>query len=708
MDLLSRDEVLGGLPARRATTLLFAIEGHTARLMVRTRQAVRRLATERSAEQQERAFLDALAQGRDLPVQPTIQDLERYATEWAALVPADPSLRAATARLLGQKYRFARSDVPRLRHALGLDTEAVASAYQRQHRAPLQTIFAPKTTGRDRLRWVQARAAHWLEALPPFWTVFALTLTEMVEAAVLALPTAVARVGPLAGVALLLGLGAINLVTIAALSEAFARNGSVRYGHVYFSRLVADYLGITRSRAITRALLGLISLLLLADCVGCLLAYCIGVSSTLAEASGISATLWAVVLLGVVLYFLRRETLDLTIASALVIGAVNLSLLVLVAVLALPHVSAAHLLGTGAPGGAGEAPFDPGLLGLIFGVIMAAYFGHFSTGTCARLVLNRDPSGRSLMLGNVSAMGVAILLNCLWVIVVNGTLPSSALLRESGTAIHLLAEEVGPMVNVVGVLFVILGMGMGSIHAALAVVYQVREWLPVGRTATAIPVVLVFGLGELLIAADVSFADPIGVLGVLAYSVLGGMLPALLLLASRRKGEYVPAIPLRLAGHPLVVAALYVLFATSFVAHGLVIWSDPLQRLAALGVGTALVVLTILIARRGAFARRLIVELRVEPDVDRVDPLVVNITDSGRAGTATVHRAEAGGVRLELAATLARQLKVWTHRLTPTGDSDGLAAHVEVRDGRDLRVYEQHGQLVVPVSDAPIQVSVAL
>jgi len=314
------------------------------------------------------------------------------------------------------------------------------------------------------------------------------------------------------------------------------------------------------------------------------------------------------------------------------------------------------------------------------------------------------------LLGNVSAMSVAILLNCLWVIVVNGTLPSSALLRESGTAIHLLAEEVGPLVNVIGVLFVVLGMGMGSIHAALAVMYQVREWLPVGRAATAIPVILIFGLGELLILADVSFADPIGVLGVLAYSVLGGMLPALLLLASRRKGEYVPALALRLAGHPLVVAGLYVLFATSFVAHGLVIWSDPLQRLAALGVGAALVVLTVLITRRGAFTRRVVVELRVEPDVDRLDPLVVNITDSGRAATATVHRAQTGlgGVRLELASTLARQLKVWTHRLTPTGDSDGLPAHVEVRDGRDLRVFDQHGQLVVPVSDAPIQVSVTL
>jgi len=40
---------------------------------------------------------------------------------------------------------------------------------------------------------------------------------------------------------------------------------------------------------------------------------------------------------------------------------------------------------------------------LIFGVIFAAYFGHFSVNSCARRVLQRDPSGRSLALGCMAA-----------------------------------------------------------------------------------------------------------------------------------------------------------------------------------------------------------------------------------------------------------------------------------------------------------------
>ena len=39
--------------------------------------------------------------------------------------------------------------------------------------------------------------------------------------------------------------------------------------------------------------------------------------------------------------------------------------------------------------------------------------------------------------------------------------------------------------------------------------------------------------------------------------MLGGMLPALLLIASRRKGEYVPATVLRVVGHPMVLGGVY-------------------------------------------------------------------------------------------------------------------------------------------------------
>jgi len=51
----SRDELLGGMPARRASTLLFAIESRTALLVARERRAMATFETDRTeAEQEER------------------------------------------------------------------------------------------------------------------------------------------------------------------------------------------------------------------------------------------------------------------------------------------------------------------------------------------------------------------------------------------------------------------------------------------------------------------------------------------------------------------------------------------------------------------------------------------------------------------------------------------------------------------------------
>ncbi len=106
-ELFTPAEVLGGFSAKRARLLLFQIESRTTYLMTQSRRAVDRYLTEEVAEQQDLAFFEALAEGRELPVRPTIRDLERYPPQWQSLVPPNLSLQAALAHLLGQKYRFA-------------------------------------------------------------------------------------------------------------------------------------------------------------------------------------------------------------------------------------------------------------------------------------------------------------------------------------------------------------------------------------------------------------------------------------------------------------------------------------------------------------------------------------------------------------------------------------------------------------------------
>jgi hypothetical protein len=332
--LFTRDELLGGLPARRASAVLFAIESRTAHLVARSKQAMEHFLTQEVVAQRDLAFLEALALGREPPLRPTIQDLERYVPQWAPLVSENPRVQAAVAHLLGQKYGLIWRAVPGIRAALGLDGEAVQQAYQHLYHRPLETIFAIRTTLVDRLRWTWAALAGWLESLPPFWVAFALTLTETVGAGILALPIALANVGPLAGVAILIVMGLVNVLTIACMAEAVARSGIIRYGNAFLGRVVTDYLG--------RACSLVLSLGLATECVLTLWPCYVGLSTTLANATHVPAPLRVALLFLVRLYCLRSETLRVTIASALAIGAINVALILILSLLALISLRPAH------------------------------------------------------------------------------------------------------------------------------------------------------------------------------------------------------------------------------------------------------------------------------------------------------------------------------------------------------------------------------
>ncbi len=167
-DLLSREEILGGLPSKRRQNLLFVVEAATARVVAEARLPAE-LVTGQAADELEDAFFQAFKFGTALPLEPSIHDLELHASRWAPLVPENPQARAGLARLLGQKYRFAEHDVPRLRRAVGIDDAAVQAAYETLYAEPIQGIFAPRISPADRMRWLGTGLARWLDSLPPFW-----------------------------------------------------------------------------------------------------------------------------------------------------------------------------------------------------------------------------------------------------------------------------------------------------------------------------------------------------------------------------------------------------------------------------------------------------------------------------------------------------------------------------------------------------------
>ncbi|MEZ4659531.1 MAG: aromatic amino acid transport family protein [Caldilineaceae bacterium] len=730
---LSRDEILGGLggrTAKQASALLLLIETRTAQLLADSRQAAAPYTPVTTRRAQTQAFLQTLAQERAPIAPPTVRDLERYARQWAALVPEGATTRAATAHLLGEKYQLPHRMTPGIRAALGLDDEAVQQAYQQLYNQPLANIYSEAMRAADQLRWRWARLAGRLENLSPVGSAFALTLTETVGAGVLALPIALAAVGPLAGIVLLVVLGFVNVLTLAGLTEAITRYGPIRFGAAYFGQLVGDMLGRGGTIAFSLALL-ILNLLILG-------AFYVGIAATLAEATAVSPLVWVALIFGLSIFFLNRQSLDATIASALVIGFLNLSLIFILIALAIPHIQWAHLRYVHLPGING-APFDPTIIELIFGIVLAAFFGHTALGNVAKVVLHRDPTGRTFHRGNVAALTVAMLIYVLWTVAINGALAPTQLAQAAGTALGPLAQQAGPAVHLFGGLFVVLGMGMVTVYSALGIFNQVQEWLPApaarnSSQASALarpwfqrpavrfalglaPVLLIFLTVEwMLLNKQASFAGPLSLIGALIAPLLAGIFPILLLVVSRSKGDYVPGVRWRWLGHPVVLTIIYLVFFGGLLAHGLVIWPDPARRAVALITCAGILLLTILVLRPNRRKPRTVVEVRAEAGrghfqiVHNGNPLrlAVEIAEFNRqdrveaAAGALPNLANVRSLLFHLPSGLEGELKLWLHQVTPEGDSFGLPARCRVHgaDGVQEHTFtSSQPTLILPMKE---------
>lgn len=703
--MFRRDELLGGLPARRASTILVAIEGATARLLAASRINRAAFIGERTSAERERAFLHALSSGAELPRPPPITDLERFAPGWAHLVPDAPEVRAAIARLLGKKHRFRWVDVPRLRAALGLDDPAVANAFVGLHGQELDSVFVGDLAPRLRLRWLLSRIAARFDRLSPFWIAYFLALTETLGEGILAVPLALAGLGPVPGVVLLLVLGAINLITMGALTEAVIRNGSMRYGAAYFTRLVSDLLGRLPASGLSLAL-GLFNVLTF-------FVYLLGFGSVLTGATGVPMAIWIGGLFVVNVIILRKETLDDTIASAVLIGTVNLLLVVLITGVALLNVDPVNLGYANVPIFNGR-PLDSLTVGLVFGIVLTAFFGHTSAANASKLVLTLEPSGRSLLWGNLAALATIIVLYCAATIAFLGVLGPEPLVGARGTAITPLGNAVGPIIHVLGSLYVVLAIGIGSLYVTMGLYNQVIELLPrpnatargllarVGATRRGRLVIGFAPAAAVCVALEVvvltgqdSFAGPLGIGGALAVPVITGVFPMLLILAARRKGEYVPGRIIALVGHPAVVAVVTGLFVGAVALHGLVIWDGPAERLAAIVIALATLVLVAWSWRNGAFRPRAVIELRRD---GRTQRSTLSVT---AAGHSVAHEVPLDGLAAvtataDLPAGAWREVRVWPHEVSADGWSTSLDAEVEVNGlgatpGSDPRLFPHDG-----------------
>ena len=246
--------------------------------------------------------------------------------------------------------------------------------------------------------------------------------------------------------------------------------------------------------------------------------------------------------------------------------------------------------------------------------------------------------------------------------------------------------------------------------------------------AGAGPVVAAFLVAEwLVLTGSVSFAGLLSILGVIVIPLLTGIFPVLLLVASRRKGERVPGVVYRFLGNPLLLVGIYVLFLSSIFLHGLVVWEDPLQRASALLMSALVLSVTIAVSLRGGFARRLIVEL-LEDEDEQAHFLIIagghpTLTDVRLTYSEGEQRYKAASGEISDLSSLRQatfrlgqnnvgaQLKVWAHKVTPEGDSEGIAGLLHVRQNDETRLFDlklSKGQVMLPVASGTCKVDIML
>lgn len=718
--LISREEALGGMAGRttkQAHTVLTLIENRTAHLVQQAQQVGSIALTLAAVETPRQHFLAALAQGRAQMPPPTIQEIERFAAHWAVLVPTNPEIRAAIAHLLQQRYHFSAHDTPALQSALGMTTPLVQQAYQRLYREPLTQIYRANEKPLARLQWGWARLSRRLEQMPPFWMAFLLTMPG--AAGLLALPIALAQVGTFWGLALVLGFGLINLLTALALAETVVRSGTARFGLGFLGQLAHEYLGREASVLLT--------IVLAANNFLVLIIFFLGVAGTLGSGVPTATVFWLAPFAAVMIYVLSRRSLNTTIAVTLIIVLVNLTILLLIPLLALPYFEPQNLVaGSGA-----AAVFTPAALGSIVGVLSSTFLSHFVVATYGPVVLPRDPSGRAWLQGSASALLVYILIACLWLLVINGVLSPDTLRQSNSAVVIPLAAVVGSLIYLLGSLLMVLSVGLTALQVALGLYYLVEERLPqrgapswlgqlreTPRFLLAIsPILVALAVTVWLALSGMgSFTTLLGVVSVFTLPLVTGILPMLLLVATRRKGDFPAGFVVAWLGRPVVVGLLYFFFVASVLLHGLYIWTPLPLRLAAIGGGLVMVALGVRVWQRGLLTGRTVITIRQDEGLrgsnqvqvvrnGQLFPTAIGLrhddhTIQTQAATAAIpHFDTLRVVTVALPTDAPTQLKVWLHHLMPTGNSTGIQANVVVSNGtvgQPVHLSTEEGQVTLP------------
>jgi hypothetical protein len=144
-----------------------------------------------------------------------------------------------------------------------------------------------------------------------------------------------------------------------------------------------------------------------------------------------------------------------------------------------------------------------------------------------------------------------------------------------------------------------------------------------------------------------------------------------------------------------VLFVVTAVFVVAVLAHGLLIWSDPVPRAAAIGAGVAVLMMIAVLIRQGAFTPRTVIEVRAERYAGRGGAIHVTVAGEAAEVPITVEQRDGSTsdfapgpietlddirrLTVVLADAPRGDLEVWVHRVTDDGRSEQMAAAVALQ-----------------------------
>ena len=336
--------------------------------------------------------------------------------------------------------------------------------------------------------------------------------------------------------------------------------------------------------------------------------------------------------------------------------------------------------------------------------MLLSYFGHTSVGNCAKVVLTRDPGGRSLMTGSVAAMLTVVALYSLWVFSVAPPSPPPGCGPNPDTALVPLAEEAGRAASDRR-LHLRVPRGRdghrppvpGSLQPRRGAVGRPRA----GPGAPGLGLIgAIFLLAELLIITQsASFAGSIGIVGALTGPLMGGVFPMLMMESSRRRGDYEPALFWRWMGHRSSPCFVFLAFMATEVIYVWLWPTRPSSGSSRRPSSSSSLVITVVMLRSGAMRPRAVIEVRRDEESGR-DP--IQVVTRGR--TVRAEQLPPGDriVDVPLAPLDVNEVRAWAHRGRRRRRVRGAGVKAVLRGpGGDVPQEMRDGAVVLEVGDDP-------